>query len=169
MITVLSVIGTRPEAIKMAPVVKELKKHPDRIRSLVCSTGQHRQMLDQVLELFDIRPDFDLNVMRPSQTLAGVTAAILSGLDDVFSQVKPDWVLAQGDTTTVLAAALAAFYRGLPFGHVEAGLRTGDRRRPFPEEINRRIADLMADAYFAPTERTGKPCSTRVARPTRSI
>ncbi len=153
MLTVLIVIGTRPEAIKMAPVVAELKKHPDSIRCLVCATGQHRQMLDQVLELFAIRPDFDLDVMQPNQSLSGLTAALLTALDKVADEVRPDWILAQGDTTSVTVAALVAFYRNIRFGHVEAGLRTHDRRRPFPEEVNRRIADLLADLYFAPTQR----------------
>lgn len=156
MLTLLSVIGTRPEAIKMAPVIKELNKHPNRIRSVVCATGQHREMLDQVLNLFQITPDYDLNLMRPNQSLAQLTARLCHGLDQVMTEVRPDWVLAQGDTTTVLIAALLAFYHQIPFGHVEAGLRTGDRKRPFPEEINRRIADLVADAYFTPTERAGE-------------
>jgi UDP-N-acetylglucosamine 2-epimerase (non-hydrolysing) len=153
MLTVLNIIGTRPEAIKMAPVVAECGKHPGRIQSFVCATGQHRQMLDQVLELFGIKPDFDLDVMQPDQTLSGLTAALLTALDEVAEKVRPHWILAQGDTTTVAVAALVAFYRGIRFGHVEAGLRTNDRRRPFPEEINRRIADLLADLYFAPTGR----------------
>lgn len=153
MITVLSVFGTRPEAIKMAPVVRELRRHPGQIESLVCSTGQHREMLDQALQLFQIRPDYELAVMRPDQSLAHLTATLIEGLDEVAAKCRPDWILAQGDTTTVLAAAIVAFYRGIRFGHVEAGLRTGDKRRPFPEEVNRRLADVMADAYFAPTER----------------
>lgn len=153
MITVLSVFGTRPEAIKMAPVVRELRRHPGEIESLVCSTGQHREMLDQALELFQIRPDYELAVMRPDQSLASLTARLFEGLDEVAAKCRPDWILAQGDTTTVLAAAIVAFYRGIRFGHVEAGLRTGDKRRPFPEEVNRRLADVVADAYFAPTER----------------
>ena len=152
-LTVLSVVGTRPEAIKMAPVIKELERFPERIRSVVCSTGQHREMLDQVLRLFAIAPDYDLNLMTPDQRLAQLTANLFVGLDDVLDAVRPGCVLAQGDTTTVLVAALAAFYRRIPFGHVEAGLRTGDRQRPFPEEINRRLADAVADLYFAPTER----------------
>jgi UDP-N-acetylglucosamine 2-epimerase len=152
-ITVLSVIGTRPEAIKMAPVVRKLAEHPDRVRSLVAVTGQHRELLDQALTLFSIRPDFDLDVMRPGQSLSGLTAALFGGLDGLIEEVRPDWVLAQGDTTTVFVTAMVAFYRQTRFGHIEAGLRTGDRRRPFPEEVNRRVADLVADAYFAPTER----------------
>lgn len=153
MTTVLSVIGTRPEAIKMAPVIQELSRYPDQFRSVVCSTGQHRQMLDQVLHLFDITPDYDLNLMQRDQRLAPLTARLILSLDETLETVQPDCVLAQGDTTTVLAASLVAFYRGIPFGHVEAGLRTGDRRRPFPEEVNRRLADAMTDLYFAPTER----------------
>lgn len=152
MLVVLNVIGTRPEAIKMAPVIGRLAREPLRVRSLVAVTGQHRQLLDQVLPLFGIVPDFDLDVMRPDQSLAGLTSALISGLDRVVSTTKPDWILAQGDTTTVLAAALVAYYQGVRFGHVEAGLRTGNRRQPFPEELNRRVADLVADAYFAPTE-----------------
>ena len=153
MLRVLTVIGTRPEAIKMAPVVKELGKHPGRIRSDLCSTGQHREMLDQVFNLFKIKPDHDLNLMRHNQSLSSLTAGAFEALDQVVLEVKPDWVLAQGDTTTAFVAAMVAFYHQISFGHVEAGLRTGDKFRPFPEEINRRIADLVADAYFAPTER----------------
>ncbi len=151
--TILSVIGTRPEAIKMAPVVKEVEKHPQRFHSVVCSTGQHREMLDQVLGLFAIRPDYDLNLMQANQSLAHLTARLFTSLDDVLEKVKPDCVLAQGDTTTVLVASITSFYRHIPFGHVEAGLRTGDKLRPFPEEINRRLADVVADLYFAPTQR----------------
>ena len=152
MLTVLSIFGTRPEAIKMAPVVGELRRHPGSVRSLVCVTGQHRQMLDQVLKIFSIVPDHDLNLMRPNQTLSGLTAGLFEGLDRVIGETRPDWILAQGDTTTVMVAGLVAHYHRVRFGHVEAGLRTGDKFRPFPEEINRRIADLLADAYFAPTE-----------------
>jgi UDP-N-acetylglucosamine 2-epimerase (non-hydrolysing) len=136
----------------MAPVLKALKLRPGQISSTLCVTGQHRAMLDQVLQLFDIKPDVDLNLMRPNQTLAGLTVAALGAIDKLLEETKPDWVLAQGDTTTVLAAAMACFYRQVRFGHIEAGLRTGDRLRPFPEEVNRRIADLLADLYFAPTE-----------------
>ena len=152
MLTILSVFGTRPEAIKMAPVIKELGKYSDRVRSVICSVGQHRQMLDQVLSLFQIKPDYDLNLMQPDQSLSQLTASLFTGLDPIVSEVKPDWILAQGDTTTVFVAAMVAFYHGVAFGHVEAGLRTGDKRRPFPEEINRRLADIVADVYFAPTE-----------------
>ena len=148
---VLSVFGTRPEAVKMAPVIKALAAVPG-VESGICVTAQHREMLDQVLNLFDIHPDFDLNLMRPNQTLAQLTADIMTGLDPVFSQWKPDWVLVQGDTTTVMAAALLAFYHHVRVGHVEAGLRTLYRWHPFPEEINRRIAGVVADLHFAPTE-----------------
>jgi UDP-N-acetylglucosamine 2-epimerase len=150
---VLSIIGTRPEAIKMAPVLKELARHQGRIDSVVCVTGQHRHMLDQVLGLFGIKPDVDLDLMKPNQPLAELTAHLFTGIDRVVTDVQPGWVLAQGDTTTVLVASLVAFYHRAKFGHVEAGLRTGDKSRPFPEEINRRVADLIADAFFAPTER----------------
>jgi UDP-N-acetylglucosamine 2-epimerase len=153
MLTVLSVIGTRPEAIKMAPVVAELARMPDRVRSTVCVTSQHREMLDQVLRVFDVRPDIDLDVMQPDQTLSQLTANLLTGLDPVVRRLAPDWVLAQGDTTTVMVTALVAFYHRVRFGHVEAGLRTGDLARPFPEEMNRRVADTIAALLFAPTER----------------
>jgi UDP-N-acetylglucosamine 2-epimerase (non-hydrolysing) len=152
-ITVLSIVGTRPEAIKMASIIQELERHSDRVRSVVCSAGQHREMLDQVLRLFQIIPEYDLNVMQFNQGLAQLTARLFARLDDVLAEVKPDCVLAQGDTTTVLVASLASFYRGIPFGHVEAGLRTGDKMHPFPEEINRRLADIVTDLYFAPTAR----------------
>ena len=147
---VLSIFGTRPEAIKMAPVVKALEVTPG-IHSRVCVTAQHREMLDQVLELFKIKPDVDLNLMRPNQSLAHLTAQILENIDPVLAEERPDWVLIQGDTTTVMAASLAAFYRGIKVGHVEAGLRTNDKLQPFPEEINRRIASVTADLHFAPT------------------
>jgi UDP-N-acetylglucosamine 2-epimerase len=153
MITVLSVIGTRPEAIKMAPVIAELRRFPDRIRSIVCATAQHRELSDSILDLFDIAPDYDLNLMRPSQTLTQITTAALSGMEQVLTEVQPDWVLAQGDTTTVMATALACYYQCIPFGHVEAGLRTGDKFRPYPEEMNRVLADALADLHFAPTAR----------------
>ena len=152
MLTVLSVFGTRPEAIKMAPVVQQLKQHSQQIRPLVCVTAQHRQMLDQVLQLFDITPDFDLNLMRPNQTLSQITAAVIQQLDPVMRDVQPDWVLVQGDTTTVMAASLVAFYHRVKVGHVEAGLRTGNKYQPFPEEINRRVTDVLADLFFTPTD-----------------
>lgn len=146
-------MGTRPEVIKMAPVIKELEGHVDRVRSVVCVTGQHRELLEQGMSMFGIRPDFDLHIMEPDQSLSSLTNKLLSHLDPVVEQVKPDWILAQGDTTTVLVASLVAYYHKIPFGHVEAGLRTGDKFRPFPEEANRMIADHLADALFAPTER----------------
>jgi len=152
MLTVLNVFGTRPEAIKMAPVIMELGKHSNLVRSVICSVAQHREMLDQVLSVFEIEPDYDLDLMQPDQSLSQLTASLFAGLDPIVSEVKPDWILAQGDTTTVFVAAMVAFYHGIAFGHVEAGLRTGDKLRPFPEEINRRLADLVATAYFAPTE-----------------
>ncbi len=148
---VLSIFGTRPEAIKMAPVVKALENTAG-IESRVCVTAQHREMLDQVLGLFKIKPDIDLNLMRPNQSLAQLTAQILENIDPVLADEHPDWVLIQGDTTTVMAASLAAFYRGIKVGHVEAGLRTNDKFQPFPEEINRRIASVTADLHFAPTQ-----------------
>lgn len=150
---VLAILGTRPDAIKMAPVIKELRRHASQLNTVVCSTAQHREMLDQVLELFAIRPDVDLNVMQPNQSLAALTANLTTALDNLVQKVQPDWILAQGDTTTTMVAGLVAFYRRVKFGHVEAGLRTGNLHHPFPEEINRRIADLVADLYFAPTVR----------------
>lgn len=150
-IRVLSIFGTRPEAVKMSPVVQALEAEP-RIDSRVCVTAQHREMLDQVLHLFKITPDVDLNLMRPNQSLSSLTAEILKHIDPVLEAEHPDWILVQGDTTTVMAAALAAFYRNIKVGHVEAGLRTGDKRQPFPEEINRRIAGTLADLHFAPTQ-----------------
>ncbi len=154
MLKVLNIIGTRPEAIKMAPVIRELKRRPDCVECIVCATGQHRRLLDQALELFDIRPDFDLDVMQADQTLAALNARLLTKLSQVVQEVRPDWVLAQGDTTSVLAAGMVAYYHHVAFGHVEAGLRTGDPYQPFPEEINRRVADVVASALFAPTLRS---------------
>ncbi len=151
-IKVLTVFGTRPEAIKMAPVVKELEKYPDEIQSIVCVTAQHRQMLDQVLSLFDIKPDFDLNIMKPNQDLWTITSDVLLLMKDVFEKSKPDIVLVHGDTTTSMAAALSAFYAKIPVGHVEAGLRTFDKYYPFPEEINRVFADAVCTYHFAPTD-----------------
>jgi len=148
---ILSVFGTRPEAIKMAPVVKALAVC-ETAESGVCVTAQHREMLDQVLELFDIRPDFDLNIMKAGQDLAHITSAVVTRLGDVLDEWKPDRILVHGDTTTTLAASLAAFYRKIPVGHVEAGLRTGDMMRPFPEEMNRKLTDGIADLLFTPTE-----------------
>lgn len=148
---ILSIIGTRPEAVKMAPVVQRLAQTAG-IEAQVCVTAQHRQMLDQVLNLFGITPDIDLDLMRPDQSLPELTAAIFTHLDPVFKDVKPDWVLAQGDTTTVVSTALLSYYNRVHFGHVEAGLRTGDKWQPFPEEVNRMVAGVVADLHFAPTE-----------------
>ncbi|MCW2277483.1 non-hydrolyzing UDP-N-acetylglucosamine 2-epimerase [Heliophilum fasciatum] len=150
-ITVLSVFGTRPEAIKMAPVVKALEAYGEPIRSRVAVTAQHREMLDQVLRLFSIVPDEDLNIMAPEQTLYDVTSRALLGLRDVFTREKPDLVLVHGDTTTTFIASLAAYYQQIPVGHVEAGLRTGNKYSPFPEEMNRRLTGAIAELHFAPT------------------
>lgn len=148
---ILTVFGTRPEAIKMAPLVNALTNHPD-VKSYVCVTAQHREMLDQVLKLFEIKPDFDLNVMRPGQDLFSITTSILNGIKNILEEVKPDYVLVHGDTSTTLAASLAAFYSRIPVGHVEAGLRTRNIRSPWPEEANRQITGVLADLHFAPTE-----------------
>ena len=150
------VFGTRPEAIKMAPLVKEFQKRPDSFKTIVCVTGQHREMLDQVLKIFDIIPDFDLNIMKPGQDLYDVTARVLVGMRDVLDKVKPDVVLVHGDTTTSTAAALAAFYRQIPVGHVEAGLRTHNIYSPWPEEINRQLTGRIATYHFAPTQLSRK-------------
>lgn len=147
---VLSIFGTRPEAIKMAPVVKELERRPE-ITSIVCVTAQHRTMLDQVLDIFQITPDYDLDIMKQGQTLTHITAAVLRGIEEVIVKEQPDLVLVHGDTTTAMAAALAAFYQQVPVGHVEAGLRTYQKYSPFPEEMNRQIIDRIADYLFAPT------------------
>jgi UDP-N-acetylglucosamine 2-epimerase (non-hydrolysing) len=147
---ILSIFGTRPEAVKMAPVVQQLDRTPG-LESLVCVTAQHREMLDQVLTLFDIQPDVDLDLMRADQSLAQLSARICRHLDPVLARLKPDWVLVQGDTTTVAITSLLAYYRHIRLGHVEAGLRTHDKWQPFPEEINRRVAGVLADLHFAPT------------------
>ena len=149
---VMLVFGTRPEAIKMAPLVREFRRHPDFFRTVVCVSGQHREMLDQVLRLFAIEPDYDLNVMRQGQDLYDVTSRVLTGMRDVLDEACPDVVLVHGDTTTSTAAALAAFYRRVPVGHVEAGLRTHDIYSPWPEEMNRQITGRIASYHFAPTE-----------------
>lgn len=149
--TVLLVFGTRPEAIKMAPLVHELKNRPEDFRTEVCVTGQHREMLDQVLDLFGIVPDYDLNIMKPNQDLYDITSRILLGMRDVLKQSKPDVVLVHGDTTTSTAAALAAFYQQIPVAHVEAGLRTGNIYSPWPEEMNRLITGRIATCHFSPT------------------
>ena len=152
-IKVMTIFGTRPEAIKMAPLVKELEKHTDRIDSVVCVTAQHREMLDQVLEIFKIKPDYDLNIMKDRQTLVGIATRALEGLDVVMKEAKPDLVLVHGDTSTTFAGSLAAFYNQIAVGHVEAGLRTFDKYSPYPEEINRRLTGVIADLHFAPTMR----------------
>lgn len=152
MLKVLSVFGTRPEAIKMAPVIKELERHPSMFTSRVCVTAQHRQMLDQVLSLFDITPDYDLNIMKPGQDLTDITCNVLQGLKPVLAAERPDIVLVHGDTSTTMAASLASFYSGASVGHVEAGLRTHNKFSPFPEEMNRRVAGALTDCHFAPTD-----------------
>ena len=150
MIKVMTIFGTRPEAIKMAPLVKELNSRTN-IESIVCVTAQHRQMLDQVLDAFNITPQYDLNIMQQNQTLVDITTRVLQKLDEVIKEVKPDMVLVHGDTTTTLAGSLAAFYNKVSLGHIEAGLRTYDKYSPFPEEMNRKIASSIADMHFAPT------------------
>ncbi len=151
MIKVMTIFGTRPEAIKMAPLVKELEKRKE-IESIVCVTAQHREMLDQVLKVFNIKPDYDLNIMKQGQTLSEITSRVLLGLEEVIKEVKPNIILVHGDTTTTFAGTLAAFYNNVDIGHVEAGLRTWNKYSPFPEEMNRQMVDCMTDMYFAPTE-----------------
>lgn len=148
---ILLVFGTRPEAIKMAPLVKKLQEYPEQFQTIVCVTGQHREMLDQVLRLFDIVPDYDLNIMKPNQDLFDITSRILLGMRDVLREVQPDIVLVHGDTTTSMASALAAFYQQIPVGHVEAGLRTGNIYSPWPEEMNRLITGRITTHHFSPT------------------
>lgn len=150
---VVTIIGTRPEAIKMAPVIRELARHADAFEHVLVTTAQHREMLDQVLRAFDIKPDVDLSLMQQNQSLAAFASRSLMSLSELLSELKPDAILVQGDTTTVMSAALAAFYQGVQVGHVEAGLRSFDWRNPFPEEINRRIAGCLSSLHFAPTER----------------
>ena len=151
MIKVMTIFGTRPEAIKMAPLVKELERRKE-IESVVCVTAQHREMLDQVLTVFDIKPDYDLNIMKQGQTLSEITSRVLLGLEEVINKENPNIILVHGDTTTTFAGALAAFYNKIDIGHVEAGLRTWDKYSPFPEEMNRQMVDRMTDIFFAPTE-----------------
>ena len=151
---VMTIFGTRPEAIKMAPLVLELQKHPEQIESIVTVTAQHRQMLDQVLETFKITPDYDLNIMKDRQTLVDVATNALIGLDRVMKEAKPDIVLVHGDTATTFVGSLAAFYNQIAIGHVEAGLRTGQKYSPYPEEMNRQLTGVMADLHFAPTEQS---------------
>lgn len=150
---VLVVIGTRPEAIKLAPVVHALRTGPEKLETKVCVTGQHREMLEPVLRLFELEPDHDLHLMTPNQTLAGLTSSLITSISATITQERPDWVVVQGDTTTALGASLAAFYEGAHVAHVEAGLRTDEKRCPFPEEANRRMVDLLSDVHFAPTDR----------------
>ncbi|WP_404322675.1 UDP-N-acetylglucosamine 2-epimerase (non-hydrolyzing) [Cytobacillus firmus] len=153
-IKIMTIFGTRPEAIKMAPLVLELEKYPDQIESIVTVTAQHRQMLDQVLEIFKVTPDYDLNIMKDRQGLTDVTVRALQGLDETMKEVKPDLVLVHGDTTTTFVASLAAFYNQIAVGHVEAGLRTWNKYSPFPEEVNRQITGVIADLHFAPTDKS---------------
>ncbi|WP_430790193.1 non-hydrolyzing UDP-N-acetylglucosamine 2-epimerase [Virgibacillus flavescens] len=153
-IKVMTIFGTRPEAIKMAPLVLELKKRKEEFEPIVTVTAQHREMLDQVLEIFDITPDYDLDIMKQRQTLAQITTRALEGLDDVMRKIEPDIVLVHGDTTTTFAASLAAYYNQIAVGHVEAGLRTWDKYSPYPEEMNRQLTGTMADLHFSPTEKS---------------
>src|SRR5574344_643860 len=154
--TVMLVFGTRPEAIKMCPLVKEFQKYPEDFKTIVCVTGQHREMLDQVLTIFDVKPDYDLNIMKQGQDLYDVTARVLTGMRDIFKECKPDVVLVHGDTTTSMAAGLAAFYQHIPVGHVEAGLRTHNMLSPWPEEMNRQVTGRIADYNFSPTPLSGQ-------------
>jgi UDP-N-acetylglucosamine 2-epimerase (non-hydrolysing) len=152
MLKIMSVFGTRPEAIKMAPVIKELEKHPDCFKSIVCVTAQLRQMLDSVLELFNIMPDYDLDIMKPGQDLFDITSKVLHGFKPVLEKERPDFVLVHGDTTTTMATALAVYYCRFLVGHVEAGLRTHNKYAPFPEEVNRCVTGKLTDIHFSPTE-----------------
>ncbi|MBO0961648.1 UDP-N-acetylglucosamine 2-epimerase (non-hydrolyzing) [Neobacillus sp. MM2021_6] len=165
---VMTVFGTRPEAIKMAPLVKELANHPDKIQSIVTVTAQHREMLDQVLKIFEIQPDYDLNIMKERQSLIDVTTRCLEGLNKVFQEVKPDIVLVHGDTSTTFVASLAAFYNSIPIGHVEAGLRTRNKYSPYPEEMNRQLTGILADIHFSPTSQS-KENLLAENKPTESI
>jgi len=166
--TILLVIGTRPEAVKMCPLVAELKKRPDRVRALVCVTGQHRGLLDPILRAFSVVPDYSLGAGQPGQSLAALTSAVLGGFDGVLAEARPDLVLVHGDTTSAFAAALAAFYRRIPVGHVEAGMRTYDIGAPFPEELNRLAVDGMSRLFFAPTEHC-RAALLREGRPADAI
>ncbi|HTY13048.1 MAG TPA: UDP-N-acetylglucosamine 2-epimerase (non-hydrolyzing) [Candidatus Omnitrophota bacterium] len=148
---IMFVFGTRPEAIKMAPIILEVEKHPDILQGIIVSTGQHHEMLRQVMHIFDIRPDYDMDIMEADQTLSRIAVKTLQGLENILLREKPDMLLVQGDTSTAFAAALTAFYNKVPIGHVEAGLRTGDKWRPFPEEVNRRLISVVADQHYAPT------------------
>ena len=164
-VKVMSVFGTRPEAIKMAPLVNELKKYPESITPLVAVTAQHREMLDQVLSIFEINPDYDLNIMKSKQSLADITTRALNGLDEIMKKEKPDLVLVHGDTTTTFAASLAAFYNQVAVGHVEAGLRSHNKMSPFPEEMNRMLTGVLADLNFAPTVRAYENLSNEGKNP----
>ncbi|RBW67608.1 non-hydrolyzing UDP-N-acetylglucosamine 2-epimerase [Bacillus taeanensis] len=163
-IKVMTIFGTRPEAIKMAPLVLELQKHTEEIESIVTVTAQHREMLDQVLEIFEITPDYDLNIMKDRQTLTDITSRALQGLDDIMKKVKPDIVLVHGDTTTTFVASLAALYNQIAVGHVEAGLRTWNKYSPFPEEMNRQMTGVIADLHFAPTSKSANNLITENKR-----
>ena len=162
--TIMLVFGTRPEAIKMCPLVKEFQKYPEEFKTVVCVTGQHREMLDQVLHIFDVKPDYDLNIMQKGQDLYDITARVLTGMRDVFKECKPDVVLVHGDTTTSTAAALAAFYQQIPVGHVEAGLRTHNIYSPWPEEMNRQITGRIATYNFSPTPLSRQNLETEKAQ-----
>lgn len=151
MLKIMSVFGTRPEAIKLAPVIKEIQKYRDTLKNVIVVTAQHRQMLDGVLKVFDIVPDYDMDIMRESQGLSEITCAVLKNIEPIYEKENPDMILVQGDTTTVLSASLAAFYKQIPVGHVEAGLRSYKKYQPFPEEINRHLTSVIADIHFAPT------------------
>jgi UDP-N-acetylglucosamine 2-epimerase (non-hydrolysing) len=164
---ILVVVGTRPEAVKMAPVIRRLRREPKLFEAVVCATAQHREMLDSVLALFEIEPDVDLDLMRPDQEVNELASRAFGALDAVLVDRRPDWLLVQGDTTTAFCAAVAAFHRGVRVGHVEAGLRTGDLEHPFPEEMNRRVADLVADACFAPTRRAADALAAEGVPPNR--
>lgn len=164
---ILIVAGTRPELIKLAPVIARLRREPDLFQVRFCVTAQHRQMLDQVLKLFGLTPDIDLDLMRPDQSLNELSSRIFAAFEEVLSRESPDWLLVQGDTTTAMATAIAAFHRRVKVGHVEAGLRTGDFERPFPEEMNRRVVDLVASAYFVPTARAADALAAEHAVPER--
>ena len=153
-IKVMTVFGTRPEAIKMAPLVLELQKQSQRFETITTVSAQHREMLDQVLDIFHIKPDYDLNIMHARQTLTDITSNVLINLDKILKEAKPDIVLVHGDTTTTFAASVAAFYNQIPIGHVEAGLRTWEKYSPYPEEMNRQMTDAMTDLYFAPTNQS---------------
>lgn len=153
MIKVFIIFGTRPEAIKLAPVIKEMEKYSSKFRVTICVTGQHKEMLNQVLEIFDLVPDINLNIMKKNQSLSDITIEVLRRLEEFFKQKEPDLIVVQGDTTTTFAASLAAYYARIKIAHIEAGLRSGDKYNPFPEEINRKLTDCLADFYFAPTEK----------------